>query len=238
MTKIIEKNTTIPTKKSQVFSTAQDNQPAVSIHVLQGEREFSNENKTLGKIYLTGINPAPKGVPQIEVQFDIDANGIVSVSATDKATGKAQEVKITAGSGLSDEEIQQMVRDGEENRESDSKRREVVDTRNQLDALILGAEKMIKEGEGKISDDQKKELEDAITEGKTKLESEVLDELKAAMETVQTISHKIATDMYQAAGGDQQPGAEAGPEAAAGPGGAETEKKDDDDVVDADFKEV
>jgi molecular chaperone DnaK len=238
MTKIIEKNTTIPTKKSQVFSTAQDNQPAVSIHVLQGEREFSTDNKTLGKFDLSGINPAPRGVPQIEVQFDIDANGIVNVSATDKATGKAQEVKITAGSGLSDDEIQEMVRDAEENREADSKRREVVDTRNQLDALILGAEKMIKEGEGKISDDQKKELEEAITEGRTKLESEILDELKAAMETVQTISHKIATDMYQEAGGDQQPGAEAGPGDSAGPAGAESHNKDDDDVVDADFKEV
>ncbi len=241
MTKIIEKNTTIPTKKSQVFSTAQDNQPAVSIHVLQGEREFSNDNKTLGKFDLTGINPAPRGVPQIEVQFDIDANGIVNVSATDKATGKAQEIKITAGSGLSDEEIEQMVRDAEENRDADSKRREVVDTRNQLDALILAAEKMIKEGEGKISDDQKKELEDAITEGKSKLESEVLDELKAAMETVQNVSHKIATDMYQAAGAQPGPEGAAGPDAAAGgpqPGAEGSDKKDDDDVVDADFKEV
>jgi len=240
MTKIIEKNTTIPTKKSQVFSTAQDNQPAVSIHVLQGEREFSNDNKTLGKFDLTGINPAPRGVPQIEVQFDIDANGIVNVSATDKATGKAQEIKITAGSGLSDEEIEKMVRDAEENRDADTKRREVVDTRNQLDALILAAEKMIKEGEGKISDDQKKELEDAIAEGKTKLESEVLDELKAAMETVQNVSHKIATDMYQATGGQPGPDGAAGPgpEGAAGPGPEAGDKKDDDDVVDADFKEV
>ena len=237
MTKIIEKNTTIPTKKSQVFSTAQDNQPAVSIHVLQGEREFSNDNKTLGKFDLTGINPAPRGVPQIEVQFDIDANGIVNVSATDKATGKAQEIKITAGSGLSDEEIEQMVRDAEENRDADGKRREVVDTRNQLDALILAAENMIKEGEGKISDDQKKELEEAITEGKSKLESEVLDELKAAVERVQNVSHKIATDMYQAAGGPE--GAGPGPEAGgAGAAGDQGDKKDDDDVVDADFKEV
>merc|ERR1712093_563098 len=143
MTKIIEKNTTIPTKKSQVFSTAQDNQPAVSIHVLQGEREFSQDNKTLGRFDLTGIAPAPRGMPQIDVIFDIDANGIVHVSAVDKATGKSQEIKITAGSGLSEEEIQQMVRDAEENRDSDQKRREVVDTRNQLDSMIVAAENML-----------------------------------------------------------------------------------------------
>lgn len=237
MTSIIEKNTTIPTKKSQVFSTAADNQPAVSIHVLQGEREFSKDNKTLGKFDLTGINPAPRGVPQIEVVFDIDANGIVNVSAVDKATGKSQEIKITAGSGLSDEEIERMVREAEENKEEDKKRREVVDTRNSLDAMILAAEKMVKDGEGKISDASKSEVEAAVAEAKTKLESESADELKAASEALQTVTHKVATEMYQQGG--EAPGAEqaqgAGPDQGQS---AEGEKKDDDDVVDADFKEV
>ena len=219
-----------------MFSTAADNQPAVSVHVLQGEREFSKDNKTLGRFDLTGIAPAPRGVPQIEVTFDIDANGIVNVSAADKATGKSQEIKITSGSGLSDEEVERMVREAEEHKEEDQKRREVVDTRNSLDSMILGAEKVIKEGEGKISDASKSELEAAIAEAKPKLESDNLDELKAATETLQTVSHKVTTEMYQAAGAN---GADAGadnvdPSAANNSG----EQKKDDDVVDADFKEV
>jgi molecular chaperone DnaK len=234
MTKIIEKNTTIPTKKSQVFSTAADNQPAVSVHVLQGEREFSKDNKTLGRFDLTGIAPAPRGVPQVEVTFDIDANGIVNVSAADKATGKSQEIKITGGSGLSEEEIERMVREAEENKEEDLKRRDIIDTRNGLDSMILASEKMIKEGEGKISDASKTELEAAITEAKTKLESENIDELKAASEALQTVSHKVTTEMYQQAGGaeGQEPGAEGAT------AGAEEAAKKDDDVVDADFKEM
>ena len=199
-TRIIDKNTTIPVKKSQVFSTAQDNQPAVSIHVLQGEREFAKDNKTLGRFDLTGISPAPRGIPQIEVIFDIDANGIVNVNAIDKATGKSQEIKIIAGSGLSEKEIKRMVKEAEENRDSDQKRREVIDTRNSLDALILSSEKMIKEGEGKISEAPKAELEAAIVEAKGKLESEVVDELKGAMERLQNVSHKVATEMYQQQG--------------------------------------
>ena len=236
-TKIIEKNTTIPVKKSQVFSTAQDNQPAVSIHVLQGEREFSNDNKTLGKFDLSGIAPAPRGVPQIEVIFDIDANGIVNVSAVDKATGNKQEVKITAGSGLSEEEVERMVAEAEANKESDTKRREVVDTRNNLDALILSSEKMIKDSAEKIEEADKKELESAIEAAKGKLESEILDELKGEVERLQNASHKIATKMYEQPGAEGQAGPDdmgAGPQA-----GAEANaKKDDEDVVDADFKEV
>lgn len=239
-TKIIEKNTTIPTKKSQVFSTAQDNQPAVSIHVLQGEREFAKDNKTLGKFDLTGINPAPRGVPQIEVTFDIDSNGIVNVSSMDKATGKTQEIKITAGSGLTEEEIDRMVKEAEENRESDKQRREVVDTRNNLEGLIAATEKMLKDGEGKISDEAKKEIEDGLAEAKEKQNSEVLDELKAATERLQNASHKAATEMYQQGQGAEGAQADAGAEQAAG--GADTsankKKDDDDDVVDADYKEV
>ena len=235
MTPIIEKNTTVPTKKSQVFSTAQDNQPAVTIHVIQGERKMANDNKSLGRFDLAGIAPAPRGVPQIEVTFDIDANGIVNVSAVDKATGKSQEIRITGGSGLSEEEIQRMVREAEENREADEKRAESIDSRNNLDALILASEKVIKESGDKLSDTSKSELEGAIAEAKTKLESENVDELKAATERLQNVSHKIASEVYQAGG---QPGAEAGAEAGPQPGAEEAKKKDEDDVVDADFKEV
>ena len=233
-TKIIEKNTTIPCKKSQVFSTAQDNQPAVSIHVLQGEREFAKDNKTLGKFDLSGIAPAPRGIPQIEVTFDIDANGIVKVSAIDKATGKSQEIRITSGSGLSEEEIKKMVREAEENRESDSKRREVIDTRNHLDGMILASEKMIKDGKGKISEGSSKEIENAVEEAKKHLQSEKIDELKKAMEDLQNVSHKVATEMYQQAGsqaGNQGPHTNEEQE-------VKTEKKNEEDVVDADFKEV
>jgi molecular chaperone DnaK len=237
-TKIIEKNTTIPTKKSQTFSTAQDNQPAVSIHVLQGEREFAKDNKTLGKFDLTGISPAPRGVPQIEVTFDIDANGIVHVSASDKATGKSQEIRITGGSGLTEEEIQRMVKDAEANRSADQERRQVVDTHNNLDGLIFATEKMIKDGEGKISAQSKSELEAAVAEAKTKLSSESIDELKGAVERLQNVSHKVATEMYQAGGA---PGAEGDSQGNPGAGSTDAggaNKKNDDDVVDADYKEV
>ena len=239
MTKIIEKNTTIPTKKSQVFSTAQDNQPAVSIHVLQGEREFSNDNKTLGKFDLTGIAPAPRGVPQVEVSFDIDANGIINVSAIDKATGKKQDIVITSGSGLTEDEIEKMVKDAEANREADSKRREVVDARNNLDSLVFATEKALTEAGDKVPADKKGDVESALAEAKGKLQSENLDELKAATERLQNASHAIAQFLYGQPGAEGAPGAEseseAGAEQAAGAG-----KKDggDDDVVDADFKEV
>jgi len=228
-TKIIEKNTTIPSKKSQVFSTAADNQPAVSIHVLQGEREFANDNKTLGKFDLTGIAPAPRGLPQIEVIFDIDANGIVNVSAVDKATGKTQNVVITSNSGLSDAEIKRMVDEAEKNRGVDQKRREVVDARNSLDSLVFASEKGLKDAGDKVPADKKAEVEAAVAEAKTKLTSENLDEIKAATERLQNVAHSLAQFMYQGQGapGEQPAGAT-----------AEEKKKDGDDVVDADYKEV
>ncbi|MCE3013636.1 MAG: molecular chaperone DnaK [Proteobacteria bacterium] len=231
-TKIIEKNTTIPSKKSQVFSTAADNQPAVSIHVLQGERELATYNKTLGKFDLTGITPAPRGVPQIEVIFDIDANGIVNVSAVDKATGKSQNIVITSNSGLSEAEIKRMVEEAEKNRESDQQRRSIIDARNSLDSLVFAAEKGLKDAGDKVPADKKSEIEAAITEAKTKLTSENLDEIKAATERLQNVAHSMAEHMYQG-----QPGADAGAGAQANAGAADA-KKDDDDVVDADYKEV
>lgn len=232
MTPLITKNTTIPVKKSETFSTAQDNQPAVSIHVLQGEREFAKDNKTLGRFDLTGIAPAARGVPKIEVTFDIDANGIVHVHAKDVATGQSQEIKITGGSGLSEEEIKQMVADAEANKESDKKRREVVDARNNLDALVLSVEKMLGEAKDKIAEGDKGEIQAAIDEAKGKLQSENIEDLKAATERLQNASHKVAEKMYQQAPNGAQ-SEEAGPEA----GSAGTNKKDDD-IVDADFKEV
>lgn len=231
MTKIIEKNTTIPTKKSQVFSTAADNQPAVSIHVLQGEREFSKDNKTLGRFDLAGINPAPRGVPQIEVIFDIDANGIVHVTGLDKATNKSQEIRITAGSGLSEAEIEKMVKEAEQFKDEDKKKREVVDTKNQLDGMIFSSEKMVKDAGDKISAEAKKEVEDACTEAKKHLNSESLEELKSAIEKLESVTHKIASDMYSKTGGNPE-------EAKTQEEPAKDKKSGDDDVVDADFKEV
>ncbi len=242
LTRIIDKNTTIPVRKSQIFSTAQDNQPAVSIHVLQGEREFANDNKSLGRFDLVGISPAPRGVPQIEVTFDVDVNGIIHVSAQDKATGKTQDIRITGGSGLSEEEIEKMVKEAELNRDSDKAKRDVIDARNNLDSMIFASEKMIKDGGDKISENDKKELEAAIADAKEKMKLETADELKAAQEALQNASHKVASQMYAQAGG--QPGEEHMGGAQQGASGAEEAAqqaqsgKKDEDVVDADFKEV
>ncbi|MBW1673072.1 MAG: molecular chaperone DnaK [Deltaproteobacteria bacterium] len=231
-TKLIEKNTTIPTKKSQIFSTAADNQPAVSIHVLQGEREMAAYNKTLGRFELVGIPPAPRGMPQIEVAFDIDANGIVNVSAKDMGTGKEQSIKITASSGLSEEEIERLVKDAELHGEEDKKKRELVDARNAADSLIYSTEKSLKEAGDKIDASTKGEIDNAIGNLKKAMEGEDTSEIKRLSEELTQVSHKIAEVLYAQAAQSQ---GQAGPEA--GPAEEETAKKDEE-VVDADFEEV
>jgi len=235
-TKLIEKNTTIPTKKSQTFSTAAENQTAVTISVYQGEREMASGNKLLGQFNLEGIPPAPRGVPQIEVTFDIDANGIVHVHAKDMGTGKEQSIRITASSGLSEEEIAQMVKDAELHADEDRKRRETVDAKNQLDALVHQTEKNLSEHAGDLEAADKIAIETALAEAKTALESDDAATLATAMEKLAQAQHKLAEKMYAQAAQD---GASAGPGAGA-EGGAEPEatKKPDDDVVDADFEEV
>ena len=240
-TKLIERNTTIPTRKSQVFSTASDSQPAVSIHVLQGEREMASDNKTLGRFDLVGIPPAPRGVPQIEVTFDIDSNGIAHVSAKDKATNKEQSIQITSSSGLSDEEIEKMVKDAEEHAEDDKKKKEVAEAHNQLENMIYSAEKSLSEVGDKLSEEEKKKSEDAIAEAKTALDSKDKAKLEEALKNLTTASHKLSEEMYkrateQAQAGQAQPETSKDEQSQAQE--ATTAKKDDEDVVDADFEEV
>ena len=229
-TKLIEKNTTIPTKKSQVFSTAEDNQPAVSIRVLQGEREMATDNKLLGNFELVGIAPAPRGVPQVEVTFDIDANGIVNVSAKDKGTGKEQKIQIQASGGLSDEDIEKMVKDAEANKEADKKKRESVDVRNQADTLIHSTTKNLKEHGSKISDAEKKSIEDGANELKEALKTENIEEIKKKTETLVQASMKLGEAIYKSQQSKK-------PDSDKDAGKDEKEKKDDN-VVDADFEEV
>jgi molecular chaperone DnaK len=228
-TKLIDKNTTIPTKKSQVFSTAEDNQPAVSIRVLQGEREMASDNKVLGNFELVGIAPAPRGVPQIEVTFDIDANGIVNVSAKDKGTGKEQKIQIQASGGLSDEEINQMVKDAESNKEEDKKKREAVDARNQADTLIHSTEKNLKDHGGKVSDADKKAIEDASANLRNALKGTDVEEIKKKTQDLVQASMKLGEAIYKS-----QQGAKPGD----APKDAKKEDTKDDNVVDADFEEV
>ena len=228
-TKLIEKNTTIPTKKSQVFSTAEDNQPAVSIRVLQGEREMATDNKILGNFELVGIAPAPRGVPQIEVTFDIDANGIVNVSAKDKGTGKEQKIQIQASGGLSEEEINKMVKEAESNKEADKKKREAVDSRNQADTLLHSTEKNLKEHGSKISETDKKTIETASSNLRNSLKGTDIEDIKKKTQELVQASMKMGEAIYKS-----QQSAKPGD----APKDAKQEGKKDDNVVDADFEEV
>ncbi len=232
MTKLIQKNTTIPTKAQQVFSTADDNQTAVTIHVLQGEREMASGNKSLGQFNLSDIPPAPRGLPQIEVAFDIDSNGILHVSAKDKATGKENKIKIQASSGLSDDEVQRMVKDAEAHAEEDHKAMELVTSRNQCDAMIHSVRKTLKEHGDKLSGDEKSKIEAALKDAEEALKSDSKDVIEAKTQALAEVSHKLAEKMYSQEQTQQaQPGAESGSHAG-------SEKPVEGEVVDAEFEEV
>lgn len=235
MTTLIERNTAIPTKKSQVFSTAADNQPAVDIHVLQGERKMSSDNKTLGRFELMGIPPAPRGVPQVEVTFDIDANGILSVSAKDLSSGKSQQIKITAQSGLSEEEIKRAVADAEGHAEEDKRKAEAVTHRNNLDNLVYQTEKLIKDSGAQLPASEVTSANEAIADAKKVLENKSAEasELKASFDKLQELTHKISSELYK------KQGAPAGDAGAGAQGGADaSSSKGSDDVIDADYKDV
>ncbi|WP_281519095.1 molecular chaperone DnaK [Acidaminococcus timonensis] len=234
MTKIIDRNTTIPTSKKQIFSTATDNQPSVDIHVLQGEREMAADNKTLGRFELSGIPAAPRGVPQIEVAFDIDANGIVNVSAKDLGTGKEQKITITSSGSLSKEEVDKMVKEAQANEAADKKRKEAVEAKNQADTLIYQAEKTIKDMNGKGHDDQIKKVQDAIAALKETMKSDDTDKIKADTEALQKPLYELSAELYkQNQGAAQGAAGAAGANANAGAGAGAEQKKSDDDVVDA-----
>ncbi|MFM8316119.1 MAG: molecular chaperone DnaK [Deltaproteobacteria bacterium] len=229
-TKLIERNTTIPTKKTQVFSTAEDNQTTVEIHVLQGEREFAYDNRTLARFQLTGIAAAPRGIPQVEVTFDIDANGIVHVAAKDLATGKEQSIKITASSGLSEADIQKMVKDAEANAEQDKKKREQVSLKNNLDNLVYNTEKLLKENGDKIPAEMRGDVEAAVNDGKEAVKKEDFDQMQACLDKLTAVSHKMAEAMYKTSA--QQ--GDAGPQ---GQGSSESNGKKEDEPIEAEFRE-
>jgi len=238
-TKLIERNTTIPTRKSEIFTTAADNQPSVEIHVLQGERDMARDNRTLGRFQLTGLPPAPRGVPQIEVAFDIDANGMVNVSAKDLGTGKEQKITITASSGLAKEEIDQMVKDAESHSDEDKKRREEIEVKNQADNLVYTTEKLLKENKDKLGAEDVTAVENALQETKTAIESGDVEQIRQKMEALNNASHKVAEAMYKQASTEEQPGADASAGAEGAPQGPEAGASDSqDNIVDAEFEET
>jgi molecular chaperone DnaK len=235
MTTLIQRNTTIPTKKSETFSTAADNQTSVEVHVLQGERPMARDNRTLGKFHLSGLPTAPRGVPQVEVTFDIDANGIVNVTATDKATGKEQKITITASSGLSKDEVDRMMREAESHADEDKKRKEEIETRNQADQAAYAAERMVKDAGEKLSATDRAPIESAIEDLKKAIEKNDVDDMKRKLEALNAAQHKAAEAMYRSAstagagspGG--QPGGAEGPQSGTG--------RDAGDVIDAEVVE-
>jgi molecular chaperone DnaK len=237
-TQMIPRNTTIPTKKTETFSTAADSQPSVEVHVLQGERPLAKDNRTLGKFHLTGLPPAPRGVPQIEVTFDIDANGILNVTAKDKATNKEQKIQITSSSGLSKEEVERMAKEAEAHSAEDKTKREEIEARNGLDSLVYQMEKMLKENADKISGDEKGQVESAVADAKKALEGTDVAAMNSAREKLTAASHKLAEAMYKA----QQPPADgaagAGPQAGSPPNGAGQQEKKDEGVIDAEYVDV
>jgi molecular chaperone DnaK len=240
MTKLIERNTTIPSSKKEVFSTAADSQTSVDIHVLQGEREFARDNRTLGRFQLTDIPPSPRGVPQIEVAFDIDANGILNVSAKDLGTGKQQSIEIKSSSGLSDEEVEKMTRDAEANAESDKKKRELVDLKNQADQIVYSTEKTLKEHGDKVSSETRGNIENAMNNLKEALKGDNADAIKKAMENLSSAGQELGKVLYEEAAKKQAASAQAQP-ASAGAGSASkaegsTSKPGGDDVIDAEFE--
>jgi molecular chaperone DnaK len=229
-TKLIERNTTIPTRKSETFSTAADNQTSVEIHVLQGERPMARDNRTLGKFHLVGIPPAPRGVPQIEVTFDIDANGIVNVSAKDLGTGKEQKITITSSSGLSKDDIGKMVREAESHADEDKRKREEIEARNKADSLVYQTEKMLTEHRSKLSDSDARSVEAAIADTKKALEGSDVDAINRAADALTHASHKVAEAMYKTGA---QAGGGGGADSQAGSGPKSGEKSDD--VIDAEY---